>query len=177
MPLLGELLLPSQVCALLGGGTALLFLPGAEQDAPITALGHWASLLAPCSTAGLGWGTQDQNPSLCTQIRAARVGRGCRGGQELWAGVRGGQEPWPESGVSRSLSQGSGVGRSLGQGQGCPPWAGEGGWQQGQHPSVSLSFPAALSSLKEVTLSLRARVWLLVAGRGSSAVPQGTGCV
>lgn len=88
VPLLGELLLPPQVCALLGGGTALLFLPGAEQDATSTALGHWASLLAPCSREGLAGAARTKIPHFAPK-----------------SGLPG----WGWAGLGRSLGQGSGL--------------------------------------------------------------------
>lgn len=79
---------------------------------------------------GLVWGNKDQMPSLCTQSQASRA-----------VGTAG-LVPW-------SLGQGSGL---------SFPGAGDGGWQQGQCPSISLSFPAAPSSQNEVTLSHIAQV-------------------
>lgn len=135
----------TEICALLGCWQSLAFPPELVRDPGSTwgrAGGSPIAFLAPSGRPswlpaaeqlcqpeeGLVWGNKDQMPSPKARLPGWWVLQG-------WS--------------PRSLGQGSEL---------SSPGAGDGGWQQGQCPSVSLSFPAAPSSQKEVTLSDIAQV-------------------
>lgn len=151
----GELAVPAPV-----GGVA------AARPKSVPSLGVGRTSLFPrssCGTLGARGAEQADPPSPSLRHRGVPPGslqqNSSASQRRAWFGGIRSKCPHPKPGFQGGGCCRAGLPWSLGQGSELSsPWAGDGGWQQGQCPSVSLSFPAAPSSQNEVTLSDIAQV-------------------